>query len=363
MTTTNLPDPFDPKPNLADPFETDSDDGLAWIDRPERSEDRVPRDKNQNPRILPVGMKMPSSASARNKALRSYQRPSGYAEVIENHYNLDRWRERMIAAGLMQERKLQLELAAIGEFEESRESKDRVNDILKRAQLAARAQDKADEGTGVHALTERLDHGLPIKFVPEEFKGNLEDWKRLTQHFRIEGIEVFVVEDKYRIAGTFDRLIWYHVPCPNCGKYYRIGDLKTGSIDYGGMKMSAQLAIYAHGQRYDPATGIRTPLPDVCLCRGVIWHIPSGQPEGSGRVKWINIAQGWNDVVRVAYEIRELRRRKNWWLDFEPEPDIMSYIEDATTREEFNQLWKMHQGQWTERHTEATRERMAKLGI
>lgn len=359
MTTGNSTDAFTNPPH--DYFNEVTN--TIGIDRPERTEDRVPRDSYGKPRILPVGKKMPEGEEARYKALRSYFRPSSFAEVLEDHYNLNRWSERMIATGLMSERRLQLAYANIGNTEEDSESKKAANEILLQAKRAARAEDKAEEGTGVHALTERYDLNLPIPFVPTDFQGNLEDWKRLTEHFEILDVECFVVEDEYLLAGTFDRLIRYHQPCDSCGAYLRILDLKTGTIEWGGMKMAAQLGIYAHGKKYDPATGERISLGDVCTCRGIIIHIPSGAPQGTGVAKWLNIAQGWEKAVRLASEVRRIRNAKGWWLDFEPIPDIMPLIEDATTREELSGLFRLHRSHWTPAHTEAGRRRIKELGL
>lgn len=329
-------------------------------DRPDRIEDEVPRDRRGKPRILPPDKVMPEAAPSRDRVLRTYGRPSDFAEVVDDHYNLDRWRERRIVEGLMKERRLQLEYANLGDVEESYETKQAANKVIKKMINAARADEKADEGTGVHALTERLDHGLEIKFIPGDFEGNMADWARLTKDFDIRGIEVFVVEDHYRLAGTFDRMFWYHVPCPNCGANLYIGDLKTGKTTWGGLKMGAQLGIYAHGQPYNPSTGERTPLglnretgdiEKVCTCRGIIVDIPAGQPEGTGRLRWLNIAQGWNLAVRLAHEIRAARKLDNWWLDFETIPDITPLIMAATTRSELDGLYRLHRAVWTDRHT------------
>lgn len=334
-------------------------------DRPDRIEDQVPRDKRGKPRILPPGETMPDYGTAKRDAiLRTYGRPSSFGEVVDDHYNLDRWRERRIVEGFMKERRLQLEYAALGDVERDYESKQEANRVIKKAINAARADEKADEGTGVHALTERLDLGLEIKFIPGDFEGNIADWKRLTKDLVVRNpandVECFVVQDHYRLAGTFDRLFWYHVPCPKCGANLYVGDLKTGKTTWGGLKMGAQVGIYANSVRYNPVTGERTPLglntetgeeEKVCTCRGIIVDIPSGQPEGTGRLRWLNIAQGWNLAVRLAHEIRQARKLDNWWLDMETIPDITPLIMAATTRAELTSLYNMHRAVWSDANT------------
>ncbi len=357
MTTTTKDSTFD-RGNLGDFF-----DDIDEFGRPPRTEDKVPRDRNENPRILPLGQVMPADLAVRDKMLRTYKRPSGYGRTIENTYMLERWSERVAVQGMMISRGLRLEWANLGDDPNvDLPTKQRANDIIRRAKVQAGSKDAANEGTETHRLTERHDRGLAIGPVPEEFEHALPEWKRLTQHLEILDIECFVVEDHYWCAGTFDRLVRYHVPCPNCGRRNRVADLKS-KTKYGEIVMAAQLAIYAHSRYYDPATGERHDLPDVCTCRGIVIEIPRAVRPGEGRLRWLNIAQGWNDVVRLTAEVRELQRRGNWWLALEPIPDIMPLIEAATSREELNALYAMHRAVWRPEHTEAGQRIVERLGL
>lgn len=364
MTTTNYDAAFDAPIPLPDPFGDDDDpNGIA---RPPRTDDRVMRDKRGKPRILPVGERMPpeDQPDRRHKAHRSYARPSSYGAVLEDDFYLARWGERKAAAGLAMRRDLMLALAALGDTEESAESKEAANDIIRQAKDAAGASLAANEGTGLHALTERRDRGLALGVVPEEFRGNMEDWARLTEHFEFLDIECFVVQDEIKAAGTFDRLVRYHVPCAVCGAYVRVLDLKSGRIDYGAIKMAVQLAIYANSRYYVPETGKRVEFAEpVCRCSGIIVHVPTGQPAGSGVVKWLNIGQGWNVAVECARRIREIRRMSNWWLDFTPLPDLMPMIQDATTRGELSALYRLYRQHWTDEHTAAGNRRIEELTL
>jgi hypothetical protein len=55
--------------------------------------------------------------------------------------------------------------------------------------------------------------------------------------------------------------------------------------------MSTQLAIYSRSSKYDPATGERTPLGNVCQRWGVILN----QPVEQGRASpfWLDLEHGW----------------------------------------------------------------------
>lgn len=337
--------------------ERDDDPEARLFDRPERTEDKVPRDRRDKPRILPLGKTMPDTEAGRDRVLRSYARPSEYAKVLENRYNLERWTRRQMVSGMLSSRLLRLQWAALGDIEADHATKEAADAILKEAKREAGGDTKANEGTGLHALTERHDMGLSITYLPEEFEEDLAEWVRLTQHFEILAVEVFVVCDAYKAAGTFDRLVRYHEPCPTCGRTVRVLDLKSGHSDkvkYGGMSMASQLAIYANSANYDPATGLRTPLgvgeDEVCPCRGIIIDLPAGT--GRGTRRWLNISKGWNDVVRLATEVKEIQKAENWWLPMEETvADFTPLIRAANSTDEINALWRQYRAFWRDRHT------------
>lgn len=324
------------------------------FDRPERTEDYVPRDSYDKPRILPVGKKMPNSITARDSTLRSYSRPSSMGKVIENTFMLERWQERQVAEGFTQSSLLRLEWSASDP--DDREKRDK---LVREAKKLARAEDKARAGTAVHALTERHDLGLPLKNIPEEYAGDVPAWVKVMQNFKVLDVECFVVEDIHKGAGTFDRLIYYHVPCPICGKHNRILDLKTGNTDWGHIAMAVQLAEYAHGSYYNPATGERTALPDVCLCRAIIVNLPAGT--GKATLHWINIAQGWELALEAIAKVKEVQRKRNWMAEFTTLPDIIPEIMAAKDQDDLNRIWREHKSMWLPMHTKAGELRLAAL--
>lgn len=353
---------FDNQP-LGDFFADDNP-----YDRPERTEDRVPRDTWGKPRILPVDKKMPQDPAKRDKVLRSYFRPSGWAEVLEDHYKLERWNERRTVEGMMADKGLRAEWITAGVEEDEDGVKNRVvadlrDDIIKRAKARAGTGVKSSVGTALHAVTERHDLGLANVNLPEEYQVDLDEWIRLTAPLKILAVECFVVEDYYKLAGTFDRLAYYHEPCSNCGHRVRVVDLKSGhgdKVSYEGMKIGTQLAVYAHSQFYDPATGARTPIEDICLCRAIVVDLPAGS--GRGVLRWVNIGQAWTEAVSLAATVREIRKKKNWWLEFVPTLDIMPLIASATSTQELNGIWSTYRSIWTPEHTIAGNSRLEELG-
>jgi hypothetical protein len=326
------------------------------FERPDRTEDRVPRDGNDWPRILPPGMVMPDTMSKRDKVLRSYMRPSGAGDILDNRHMLELWYQRKAAEGTAMSKTLQLEWAAVDP-----EDRRKQNGLVKKALELARTDESAREGTAVHALTERHDLGLPIRFLPDEYERDIPAWIGATKDFKILDVECFVVEDMYRAAGTFDRLVYYWIPCDICGKHNRILDLKTGRSAFGKAGMAMQLGIYAHGRYYDPSTGLRTDLPDVCLCRGIIVRLPAGS--GEAHLEWINIGQAWEKGLPLRVELQEYQAKKNWAVQFETQPDFTPEIEACNTRDELNAVWHKHRSLWLPQHTLAGENRMEQVRL
>jgi hypothetical protein len=178
--------------------------------------------------------------------------------------------------------------------------------------------EKAQKGTDLHALTERVDAGedLPDDVTLAD-RLDMGAWHRVMNEygFRVLDIEKFVVNDGLKVGGTYDRRVVSLDPrtlCPICDESVsdeqavrpKIVDLKSGRVDYGGGKMRQQLAMYANSDGYDPETGERTPHV-VCPHRAFILHMPAGT--GTAFVYSCDITKGWQDV-QLSAAVREHRR-------------------------------------------------------
>lgn len=369
MTTTQpLADPYGPPrgntASLADPYDRHDPHG-----RPPRIEDQIerhPNPKDGRPRVwLPDGSKQ-----------WYYSRPSSWGKKGEDTKNLSEWFARMVADGLLSERGrvLRLEWASTDPAD-----RDRRNALCEEAKSLG--DESARVGTALHALTERHDLGLPVN-PPDEFRADLEAWKRATENFEIvtmasgrPGVEVFVALDyphpdrKYpiRLAGTFDRL-WRYKPCAICGCRNYIGDLKSGKIQFGRQTIAVQEGIYANAKEYVPHAGDtgadRHDLPDVCLHRGIVLNLPAGT--GEAEVLWFDIAWGYERAVNLIPEIVAFRNHKNVALPFVPTPDVWAEVERAKTDTEVRALWARYPGpHWQENDHALTKfagERIIALG-
>ena len=200
----------------------------------------IPRDRWGRPLIIPAddGKAIP------------YARASSYGDVLDDKTALSLWKQRQTALGLIERPDLQLAVSA------NRENKSALNQVCERALEHAGANNKAGIGTSLHALTETLDRGDDLGFVPQEYQADLDAYLEATNQFQMVLIERFVVNDQWKIAGTPDRVVRYK------GENY-IFDLKTGSVDYAWPKIAVQLAVYADAVLYNPQDGSREAQPEV----------------------------------------------------------------------------------------------------
>jgi hypothetical protein len=323
----------------------------------------IPRDRYQRPLVVPPGG---------GKAV-AYTRCTTYVGCIEDTYNLSKWQMRMTALGLASRPDLMLSVQA------HRDDKERLNQICDDAKEAAAASAAATTGTALHALTELIDRGEDLPVLPPEALADLEAYREATAALKPVFIEQFCVQDALKIGGTPDRVVEYQ------GKRY-IADLKTGSIEYGILKIAMQLAVYARSTTYDVASHQRS-RHGAEVDRALIVHLPAGQARCE--LIWVDLKAGWNAVM-VARDVREQRGHgfKDLTRPFDdtagfptradeqaeksdktlkqilgnptPRP-LDQQVREASTRRELEVLWETHQDDWTETLTGLAFVRSAEL--
>jgi hypothetical protein len=192
----------------------------------------VERDRWGRPYVVPPGATKPTS----------YQRCTTFIDVIESTFNLSQWQQRKVAEGLAQRPDLVLAAAVAGE------DKAKLNKIVADAKEAAKAHTAATTGTALHELTEMYDRGqgLPAG-LSAATQADVDAYIAATAGLKMIAVEQFLVWDAAKVAGTCDRIVTID------GKRY-IADLKTGSIEYGALKISMQLSVYARSTTYDVKT-------------------------------------------------------------------------------------------------------------
>ncbi|MEU5433806.1 hypothetical protein AB0G73_10555 [Streptomyces sp. NPDC020719] len=214
-----------------------------------------------------------------------------------------------------------------------------MNQIADKAMDAAGAYVKREKGTHLHALSEHVDAGLPLPTGTSALdQRDMAAYLMETVDFEIRAVERFVVVPELRTGGTFDRLLEYSGPGPD-GEHVEglfIGDLKTGSVEHGKLKMAMQLAVYSRGEFYDhtrvpvdtadrkafaawkkrevsaaEAAQAYTPLAGVSQKWGIVINLPAGS--GECTLHWVDLEIGWA-AARLGLDVRTTRGTKGAML-------------------------------------------------
>lgn len=227
-----------------------------------------------------------------------YERISSAGSVLDSQAGLTAWKQRMVARGVAMSPHL-VALAA------SSDNKSTLNRVAKEAMDAAGGGSASGMGTAVHSFTELVDKGEEWKHAPSHLVPVLEGYAATMERYGLEPecIEEFVVVDDLRFAGTLDRV----VRSKATGKSY-VADVKTGAdTPKYALSTAVQVALYSRGERYEPETGERSPLPAVDQEVGILIHLPlDGRP---CELYELDIALGW-EGAKVARWVLDWRGGK-----------------------------------------------------
>ena len=255
----------------------------------------VPRDRWSRPLIVPPegGEVVP------------YTRVSTLAKALDDLNDLMAWKARKTAEGLVRRPDLLTLISgaiANGDPDTDWPTKKALNAAVEQAMEAAGASKGATAGTGFHLLTEAIDKGNEPLFASEADQVRLDAYREATASIEWLEIELFVVNDQVRAAGTFDRL----GRLPD-GRVV-VADLKSGKSESAyPFATTVQIATYANGHRYDPETGNRSPLhADLDVSTGLLIHLP---PSGGCALYELDLARGWQ-AAQLAAQVRDARSWK-----------------------------------------------------
>lgn len=223
----------------------------------------------------------------------AYTRATTIANSLDDPAALTAWKMRMAAIGLTIRNDLLLAINA------AQDDKMAINRYIEDAMEIAGASKAATIGTALHTFAEKLDLGLELGPIPNEWAPDLVAYEQTTKSLKKIFIEQFCVLDKYKIAGTPDRVVEYK------GERF-IADIKTGRIDHPN-NIAIQLAIYANGLPYNVETATRSSWGEVNKEKAIIIHLPAGT--GLCKLVWIDIAEGWKGV-QFAMKVRKWRDKK-----------------------------------------------------
>jgi hypothetical protein len=271
-----------------------------------RSDDECPTLTNN--RYL---MRPPGSAK-----LVSVQRMTNFLYPLEDTFNLHRNDLRNCAIG-------------IARFDDLREmvlatrpdDKDGLDKITQQAMEFAGGKKKARQGTARHGVSEQVDTGeIPLDSIPEPMRSDIAAYRQALEDAGVEVLQVegYILHDDLLVGGRFDRIVSF-------GSTPKILDIKTGSLDWGGVKIAAQLYGYGSAPwRYDPKTETCTPMPEIDLDVGLVAHVPTGQARCT--LHWVDLSVG-KRAFQLAAEIREVRKLKDVFEPWRPGTQLDALIE------------------------------------
>lgn len=249
------------------------------------------RDRYGRPLIIPEGGGKPVP----------YGRFSSHGSVLEDKFNLEKWKIRTTAIGLTQRSDLFAQLAACPISDTKR-----LNDIMEQALEAGGGSIGANLGTALHEFTQRVDLGeLEVTEIAEPWRTDVQAYLNTLQAFNLQVLpkltEVNLVNDELQLAGTADRFYLDSALNLICA------DIKTGKqISKNPLAYAVQLAAYANSVLYDIETGERTPIENVCLDYGYIIHIPANQ--GKCDIYEIDLREAM-EAARLASTVKSWQKR------------------------------------------------------
>ena len=240
----------------------------------------------------------------------AYTRVSTLAGALDDKAGLLDWAAANAAIGTVRDAGIYAQIAHLASAHRdpwnAPEAKAALKPLVARAQQAAGSDEASGMGTAFHGLTELSDRGIRPEFCPPPMRPWLTQYEHVMEEWEVLDCEPFLVVDEVQAAGSADRLLRHRAT----GRVI-VGDIKTGTNepDYP-LKVTTQVAIYAHGQRYDQETGLRAPLhPDIDLENGLLIHVPIRTARPRCVMYPLDLTSGWK-AAQLAVELRGLRRMK-----------------------------------------------------
>lgn len=225
-----------------------------------------------------------------------YTRASTLAKALDEGSGLAKWMCRRVAEGMA----IRPDLVAMAAA--CRGDEKRLGEAAEAAKEAAGSSAAANTGTALHAFCQHVDEGhMRLGDIPEPHRGDVAAYRTALEGrgIIVAACERFIANDELRTAGTFDRLL----ALPD-GRLV-VADIKTSTsaLRFLALQTATQVAVYATGMLYDPATGTRTPLP-ADTSTGVLIHLPRGGARCD--LYALDLVAG-AEAARLAISVRAIR--------------------------------------------------------
>jgi hypothetical protein len=239
-----------------------------------------------------------------------YSRPSSYAKVLDNSFALNDWKINKAMLGVAGSPAMQAQLLSLKDSD-----KDGFKTIREKALDKGQANEAADTGTALHAMTARVEDTKDMFNIPDEYADDLDAYVQALCTYGLvsEHVEVHMCNDSFRAAGTADRIYRTCKPltAPDgtiipAGELI-LGDLKTGQkLDFSLPGYCVQMAIYADGVFYDVETNLRQITPPIHRHWTILVHLPVGKAKC--RMIWCSVDVGLKGA-QLCYEVKEWDRK------------------------------------------------------
>jgi len=274
-----------------------------------------PKDDPKRPEAKRGRYYLPDPVTGKTKG---WQRVTNFVKLTDDTYHLELWKQRNVVVGLAKMLGAPTEYGFRTGIHDTidhvsglhvKRDKERLNNIVTRAQDVAEAYKMADEGTKLHESTEAVDHaGGDLNRAPARHRGHMRLYlDALAVHGLTvlpDMIERVTASSRYEVAGKFDRV------CGLRDGSNVVVDLKTGdSVELSFPSIAAQLDAYRDGinsvgifdgQRYDQSTKVRDDI-------GIVVHLPSTRLEVT--VYAVDLAKG-AIINAVNLAVRNARKIK-----------------------------------------------------
>ena len=256
------------------------------------------------------GAPMVSDPENPDKTLR-YSRPSGYGKNLDDENALVNWRIWKAMEGVAASKSLAAQVAATPD-----DDKVAKKELREKALDKGTANEAADMGTALHAMTARVEDQADLWEAPEQYQADLNAYTAALEEYGLvsEMVEVHMVNDEFRAAGTADRIYRLTKPLmtPD-GNMLEVGtlvlgDLKTGkSLDFSAPGYCVQVALYATGQLYDIHLEKRLATPPINQEWALLVHLPVGK--AYCEIVWCSIEKG----LYGAWLSHEIKKWQSKW--------------------------------------------------
>ena len=262
-----------------------------------------------------------------------YSRPSGFGKPLDDEEALTHWRIWKAMQGVAKSPALGAQIMATKE-----EDRDAKKVLREQALDKGTANESADLGTALHAMTARIEDVNDLWEPPEIYAADLAAYMATLETYGLvsEMVEVAMVADDFRAAGTTDRIyrLTKVLTTPD-GSTLQPGelvlaDIKTGKkLDFSAPGYCIQTALYVDGCLYDLATERRMPTPPINRNWTILVHLPVGK--ATCHLHWCSVEVGLQGAMYASFVKDWQRKWRNGTYDvprIEAPIDVVAVLEE-----------------------------------